>query len=55
MDANVFGGIDAQPDEQNGDVFGAYGTWNLAHLWLVKIKYDTLNVFGRLWPGGFKL
>lgn len=46
---------DAQPEEQKGEVFGAYGTRNLAHLWMVKLKYDMQGVFTKLWPGGFKL
>ncbi|KAH8645390.1 hypothetical protein BGZ60DRAFT_425003 [Tricladium varicosporioides] len=36
-------------------VFKSYGTENQAKLKAVKKKYDPENIFGRLWPGYFKL
>jgi hypothetical protein len=36
-------------------VYEGYGAENLAKLKAVKEKYDPEDVFGRLWPGYFKL
>ncbi|ESK85741.1 fad binding domain-containing protein [Moniliophthora roreri MCA 2997] len=42
----------ARPDQA---VFESYGADNHAELRAIKQKYDPENVFGRLWPGGWKL
>lgn len=36
-------------------VYAGYGDENLERLKIVKQKYDPENVFGRMWPGYFKL
>ncbi|ESK88811.1 fad binding domain-containing protein [Moniliophthora roreri MCA 2997] len=42
----------ARPDQA---VFESYGAESHAELKAIKQKYDPENVFGRLWPGGWKL
>lgn len=37
------------------DVYSGFGQKSLNRLKVTKKKYDPLNVFGRLWPGYFKL
>ncbi|KAJ7577955.1 hypothetical protein C8J56DRAFT_1031251 [Mycena floridula] len=42
----------AMPDQ---DVYGSYGSQTVSKLKSLKAKYDSKNVFGKLWRGGFKL
>ncbi|KAF9461950.1 hypothetical protein BDZ94DRAFT_1195506 [Collybia nuda] len=42
----------ARPDQ---DVYGSFGKENHQQMKAIQKKYDPENVFGKLWPGGFKL
>lgn len=42
----------ARPDQDIYDSFGQNGHQQMK---AIKKKYDPKNVFGQLWPGGFKL
>jgi hypothetical protein len=37
------------------DPYTTFGTQNLQKLKAIRQKYDSGNVFEKLWPGGFKL
>ncbi|KAJ7585329.1 hypothetical protein C8J56DRAFT_946465 [Mycena floridula] len=37
------------------DVYGSYGSQTVSKLKSIKAKYDSHNVLGKLWRGGFKL